>query len=128
MTKIRILVLPFVVLAAIFVTANVAGAGNGATTTPFKFTAFGVSCSGVHIVKAAPNPVHKESETCTDTVGYYPPGTYSLGSGGPYSGWFSDYHFFVLHEPVFLVATSGTLVVKDNGDGTFAWDAVSYYP
>jgi hypothetical protein len=128
MRKIRILVLAFVVLAAILVTASVAGADNGATSTPFKFTAFGVSCSGVHILKAAPNPVHKESETCTDTVGYYPPGTYSLGSGGPYSGWWSDYHLFVLHESVPVVATSGMLVVTDNGDGTFAWDAVSYYP
>lgn len=136
MRKIRILVLPFMVLAAIFVTANVAGAGSGATTTPFKFTdtAAGVSCSGVHIVKTAPNAVHKESETCIDAVGYYPPGTWSLAlDGTPHSGWWSDYHYYILHEPHPVVITdpnlavSGTIVVTDNGDGTFTWDAVSYY-
>src|SRR2546423_6146814 len=126
MAKIRILVLPFVVLAAIFVTANVAGAGNGATATPFKFTAVGVSCSGVYIVKAGPNAFQKEAETCIDTVGYLAPGTYSLGPGG--LGWASDYHLWVLHEPVLLRAISGRVVVTDNGDGTFSWDAVSYYP
>ena len=136
MTKIRIPVLAIVALAAIFVTANVAGAGNGATTTPFKFTdtEFGLSCTGVHILKTGPNPVHKESETCIDTAGYYPPGTYSLALGsGPYSGWWSDYHYYILHEPHPVVITdpnlavSGTIVVTDNGDGTFTWNAVSYY-
>jgi hypothetical protein len=133
MTKIRILVLPIVVLATIVVTAGVAGAGNGATSTPFKFTdtTGGVSCSGVHILKTGPNPVHKESETCIDTSGWYSPGTYSLAPDA--GGWWSDYHYYILHEPHPVVITdpnvaiSGTIVVTDNGDGTFTWNAVSYY-
>lgn len=128
--KIRILVLPLVVLAAIVATAGIAVAGNGATATPFKFTdtAAGVSCSGVHIVKAGPNAVHKESETCIDTFGYLSPGTFSLAGA-----WASDYHHYILHEPWPVVITdpnvaiSGTIVVTDNGDGTFTWNAVSYY-
>lgn len=110
MGKVRIIVLSFVVLGAIAVTALVR-----ATVTPFKFTdtAGGVSCS------------------CTDTVGYFSPGTYAICPG---YCWSSDYHFFILHEPHPVdpadpnVAISGTIIVKDNGNGTFTWNVVSYYP
>jgi hypothetical protein len=133
MGKVRIIVLSFVVLGAIAVIANVAGASNGATTTPFKFTdtAGGVSCTGVHILKTGSKPVHKESETCTDTVGYFSPGTYAICPG---YCWVSDYHLYILHEPHPVdpadpnVAISGTIVVTDNGNGTFTWNVVSYYP
>jgi len=135
MGRLRIVVLPFVVLAAIVATAGIAGAGNGAVTTPFKFndTQFGVSCAGAHLVKTAPNPVHKESETCTAPSSYFAPGTYSLAPDGDAGGWWSDYHLYILHEPHPVVITdpnvavSGTLVVTDNGDGTSTWNAVSYY-
>ena len=100
---------------------------NANSTTPFKFTDAGISCTGVHILTTGRNPVHKESITCIDTVGYFAPGTYS-------TGWFSDYHVFILHEPRPVdpadpnVAISATIVVTDNGNGTFTWNVVSYYP
>ena len=120
-----------VAVAAVLSTAGIAGAGNGATSTPFKFndTEASVSCTGVHIVKTGTNPVHKESTTCIAPDSYYSPGTYSLAGE-----WVSDYHYYILHEPHPVVITdpnvaiAGTIVVTDNGDGTSTWKAVSYYP
>jgi hypothetical protein len=64
-----VLVCALVSLTALF--ASIAYADNGAETTPFKATysnpAIGglYDCSGVRIVKTAPNAFIKDSETCT---------------------------------------------------------------
>ena len=123
MRKLWLLAPLVLVLTSIFVTANVAVADNGATTTPFKVVytpAFGSwTCTGAHIVKTAPNPVHKESQSCTDPNSTLPAGTYDLVTQ---LGWFSDYHYFILNEG-FVLAIAGTLV----SDGAGNYEVVSYY-
>jgi hypothetical protein len=79
------------------------------------------------------NKTTKESETCLisgDTTGFVA-GTYSGNPTGnlPPLGatfqWSSDYFFGL--DGSFVPATSWTVKVTDNGDGTFTLDAVSYY-
>ena len=124
MRKLWLLAAVVLVLTSIFVTANVAVANNGAETTPFKVEyppANGSwTCTGAHIVKTAPKPVHKESQSCVDPNSTIPAGTYDLPTT---FGWFSDYHAFVLNEG-FVVAIAGTLV----SDGAGNYEVVSYYP
>ena len=106
-----------------------ATANNGATTTPFKATYVNGSqftCSGAHIVKTAPKAFVKDSETCIDSLGVadgFGVGTYDLTA----IGWFSDYYFFVASPSSLVLATSGTLVVTLNADGTTTWNVVAYY-
>ena len=123
-------------------------ASNGAAT-PFKLQYLGTAtstwtCAGAHVVNRVSI---KDSETCLitgDTSPYvagtftsgticpstdqYPPsiqGTPACGELPPYSApglpawWLSDFNA----NP----ATSWTVVMKRNGDGTFTAVAVSYY-
>ena len=112
-------------MAVVCVTASVAAADNGATTTQFTASydsSLGghYECSGVRIVKTGPKGFIKDSETCTITdLASLPAGTYVNWP------WASDYEFFVLNQ--FRVAASDTMVVTDNGDGTGTLEISAYY-
>lgn len=143
--KSRLLALFFVVLTAVFVTANVAGADNGSTTTQFTVAYDNaapeiggdpglVTCDGNRIVKTGPKPYVKDSETCVvtgQTSGpLFPAGTSSLvPDPGPVYKWFSDYELFVAYPPFtcFRPAVSGTITVKNKKDGTSTWTITAYY-
>jgi hypothetical protein len=110
-------------------TANAATAANGATTTHFTAAYLngpgGVfTCSGERIVKTAPKPFTKDSETCTiSDVSTWPPGTYPivttpLPPPAMWAMWFSDFDG--------QQAVSGTVVVTDNGDGTGTMNIDAY--
>ena len=117
-----------VVLAAVFVlaiggagvSAGVASADNGATTTHFT-TAYTdptlghVTCSGERITKTGPKAFIKDSETCLIGNGF-PAGTYTTADFGP---WYSDYDG--------KVSTNATLTVTENPDGTATGVIVAYY-
>ncbi len=109
-------------LAAVFLSASVALAANGAQTTHFTAAYDNgqggfFTCAGERIVKTAPKAVTKDSETCTiSDVATWPAGTYVIGSG---AFWISDFDG--------QVAVSGTIVVTDNGDGTGTMDIVAYF-
>ncbi len=128
MKKFRLLALFFVVLTAIFVTANVAGADSGVTTTHFTAAYDSgplgfFTCDGQRIVKTGPNGFVKDSETCTvtDPVEPVPNGHYSLD---PFGGWVSDYEFFTDPGGCIRLAISGTIVVTANGR---TWTIEAYY-
>jgi hypothetical protein len=130
----HLLALCCLAITAIFVTANTAGAGNGATTTPFTAafvngpTGF-FECSGVRVVKTAPKPFVKDSETCDVTVGelVVPDGIYPLGLSPPFHTWYSDYEFFVSPGGCLNPSVSGTLTIKSKDKGRQTWTIVAYY-
>lgn len=128
-------------------------ASSGATVTHFTATYPSLlgeifTCSGSHIVKTAPKAFVKDSESCivSGNVGTYYAGTFTsgiacppeyglppgneCGSFPPVAGvpgiidgivyWFSDFNL--------AVATSWTMTITRNPDGTFTDDTVAYYP
>jgi hypothetical protein len=100
-----------------------ASAADGATVTPFTAAypgGVGV-CSGNRIEKAGRNAFIKDVETCITTIDFYAPGTYSVTD--PTVEWCSDFDGFDSCN----LATSGTLTVSRNRDGTYTWDIVAYY-
>ena len=122
----RLLCIVAVVVAALG-TGAVATASQGAAT-PFKATYNGTpgatyTCAGAHVVNRVSV---KDSERCVisgDTTGYVA-GTYSGSPLGflPWYGisdWISDYDG--------TIASSWTITVTENGDGTFTFDIVAYY-
>jgi hypothetical protein len=131
----RLLVALFCMSAsAICVTPNVASAGNGATTTPFKAAFVNgptgyFECSGVRVVKTAPRSLVKDSETCDVTVGelVVPDGITPLGLSPPAHTWFSDYEYFVSPGGCLNPSVSGTITVKSKGQDRQTWTIVAYY-
>jgi hypothetical protein len=132
MSNLRLLLLLGVVLAA-GVTANVAGAGNGATTTSYTsgypMGPFGdASCEGVRIVKTGTNAFVKDSQVCTITnaADPIPNGHYVFGPDfvlGP--NWYSDYEYFWSPGNGCLrPSVSATLDVSANGS---KWSITAYY-
>lgn len=122
MKRLSVLIAAFVVVLSV---AAVATANNGATTTPFQVSYGTFTCSGANIVKSAPKAFVKDSETCIDSVGVadgFVPGTYDLSGA-----WLSDYYLFVANPSTSVLATSATLVVTLNVDGTTTWNIVAYY-
>ena len=128
MRKLQLRALFVVVLAAMFVTAKVAVADNGATTTHFT-AAYNngrvgfFTCAGERIVKTGPKAFVKDSETCTTAGGSFFPadGTYVLAPGD----WYSDFDFFT--NNTFVPDVSGSIVVKNTGPGTSTWTIVAYF-
>jgi hypothetical protein len=122
------------VLASSIGVTSVATAGNGATTTPFTATyvngptGFFV-CSGVRVVKDAPKPTVKDSETCDVVVGelVVPDGVTLLGLSPPFHTWFSDYELFVSPGGCLNPSVSGTITVKSKRPGRQTWTIVAYY-
>jgi hypothetical protein len=125
-------------LAGTLLSAGAALAGNGAETTHFTVAYASFTCTGERIVKVAPNPFTKDSETCTytDLSEFDPPGTYAI----PPMFWVSDYEIgyvargsptcdsFPQYPDVCIrVAVSGNIVVIDNGDGTGTLQITAYY-
>lgn len=97
--------------------------GKGATTDKFRVSYFNPiggnwDCTGVRVV----NRNHtKDSFECTITdLVSLPPGTYTRTSNSWNGGWISDY------DPP-IRASSFTLVVSDNGDGTGDVQGDAYY-
>ena len=138
MTKIRILVLAIVALAAIFVTANVAGAGNGATNDPFQVHRYRVrlvmhgSAHPQDWPKSRPQRirnVHRHSRLLPSRDVFACARFWTLfragGATTTITSCMSSLTRSVITDP--NLAISGTIVVTDNGDGTFTWNAVSYY-
>jgi hypothetical protein len=131
MKTFRLLALFVVILAAVFVTANVAVADNGATTTHFTAAYDNgppgfFTCAGERIVKTGPKAFVKDSETCATTGGrFVPNGTYTISPGD----WFSDYELFTNPGGLtcFNEAVSGTITVKNQNGGTSTWTIVAYY-
>src|SRR5262245_23298276 len=121
MKRFALLAVAVAASATVGIAAGVARADNGAQTTHFTATYYPFTCSGERIVKTGPKAFIKDSETCLDSfVGDIPPGTYDLAGS-----WLSDYDYFVLGTINF--ATSGTLVVTLNSDGTTTWNITAYY-
>ncbi len=148
----RLLVgLAMAVLAAVL-SSSVASASSGATVIHFNASYPSLigdlyDCSGSHIVKTAPKALVKDSETCivsgnvstyyagTFTSGIACPNEYGLppgtecGTFPPYAAapgaidalvnWFSDFNG--------AVASSWTITLTRNPDGTFTNEVVSYY-
>ena len=128
-----------IALAAVFLSAGVALARPPITTT--HFSAFDI-CSGDRISQNGSKGFTEDVETCVMTPFAYglAPGTYSIFVEGV-NGWFSDYDY-VNTKPTnprcdqpfsrevgvcFREAVSGTIVVTDGGDGTFIWNATTFY-
>jgi hypothetical protein len=117
-------VLVCVLASAFGVNASVATASNGATTTSYTAsfvngpTGFFV-CSGVRVVKTAPTPTVKDSETCDVAVGEFvvPDGVYALGLSPPFHTWYSDYEYFVSPGGCLNPSASGTITVRSRGPG-----------
>jgi hypothetical protein len=61
----------------------------------------------------------KDVETCVTTIDALAPGVYQAVD----VGWCSDFDGFDTCN----AATSGTVTVTANKDGTFTWDVVAYY-
>ncbi|SRR6266540_773947 len=114
-------------LAAAILSASAVASANTGAATPFKaeYAVGGAywTCSGARV----DNPVSvKDSETCLvsgNTAGYVA-GTYTgspYGNFPPYGtvGWQSDFDA--------ALASSWTLTITDNGDGTFTVEIVAYY-
>ena len=129
MRKIMVLAVSVCALAGLGVASSVAMAGgNGAVTThigPVSYTDpfFGpvTHCTGENVFKAG--QFNKDSEDCTIVNGATA-GTYSLALGN-YPGWLSDSK--APSRSAGLVATSVTIVVTDNGNGTSNENIVAYY-
>jgi hypothetical protein len=130
--KVRLIGAGAAASVALFVAVGAAFADNGSQTIPFKatyddnFSGERFVCSGVRIVKTAPNAFVKDSEDCTidNTNNSYPPGTYTQDNvpwvlAGVPGGWLSDYDG--------QETSAFTLVVTDNGDGTEHMKVVAYY-
>jgi hypothetical protein len=122
----KFLALFVALMAVVCVTASVAVAGNGSTTTQFNASYLNArggyfTCSGVRIVKDAPKAFIKDSETCIITdLASWPAGTYqNVG------GWASDYDFWTLGQ--LRISVSNTFVITDNGDGTGTLEISAYY-
>ena len=128
----RFIIAVAALFCALFVGAQGAGANNGATTTEFVtptylFFIFGetgtFTCSGTRIVKTAPKPFVKDSETC-HVIGDYTPGTYPV-----LPEWFgSDYEFSLNPGGCHLRAQlKGNIYIVANYDGTTTWHITAYY-
>jgi hypothetical protein len=128
----RLVVVLGAIVAAAFVSVHGAGANNGATTIEFvtptySFHIFGVngvfSCSGTRIIKTAPKPFVKDSETCLVT-GAFTPGTYPV-----LPEWFgSDYEYWISPGGGFVrPPIKGNIEIVSNGDGTTTWHITAYY-
>jgi hypothetical protein len=134
MMKGRLAAMVCLFVSAIAVPAGIATASNGATTTPYTAsyingpTGFFV-CSGVRVVKTAPKPWVKDSETCDVTVGEFvvPDGVTPLGLSPPFHTWYSTYEFFVSPGGCLNPSVSGTITVKSKGPGRQTWTIVAYY-
>lgn len=112
-------------LLMVALVSSTAFASNGKATqftATYPVGAATWTCSGVHIV----NKTIKDSETCVisgDTTGYLA-GTYTgapVGAFPPYGSitWLSDFNG--------ALATTWTITMTDNGDGTFTANIVAYY-
>src|SRR3954463_16663962 len=126
MMKRYVLVLCAILALAAGVTAASASSGNG---TPFKVSVPGYSCSGSHGVSSQ---VTKDSETCLVPADSFVPGRYASSPcpAGPDFGygcidfgyglqpWYSDYAYFISPGGVLVRATSWTLTIKANHDGS----------
>jgi hypothetical protein len=117
-----------------------ASASNGAAT-PFKVSIPGYSCSGARVVNSQ---VTKDSETClAGAENALPPGNYTsspcplrpergcidFGIFGPgiLTTWYSDYDYFVSPGGGVLWATSWTITIKANRDGSQTWTIEAIY-
>lgn len=112
------------VVSVVFTAGTAAAdAGHGATVTHFSVTYPGdlATCAGNRIEQSNGHPFIKDVETCLTVIDFYAPGTYSVTD--PLVEWCSDFDGFAECNP----ATSGTLTVSANGDGTFTWSIVAYY-
>ena len=118
---------------------GVATASNGAQVTHFTATYVNGAtwtCSGSHIVKSGNGANFiKDSETCVlsgNTAGFLA-GTYANGGPcavafGPNVGNFPPFGCVIfLSDYNGATATSWTIGVTDNGDGTLTADIVAYY-
>jgi len=114
-----------VAVASVLCTTSLAAANaaNGATVTHFSVAYPGdlATCSGNRIEQSSGHLFIKDVETCLTVIDFYAPGTYSVTD--PLVEWCSDFDGFAECNP----ATSGTLTVSANGDGTFTWSIVAYY-
>lgn len=123
--RLRFVILLCGIFALMF--AATANASNGATVSHFGYSWSDQngtgSCSGARISHDGRNAFIKDSESCITTVAFYAPGVYDLAAPS-FGGWCSDYD---AQFNVCNVATSGTLTVTYNGDGTYTWDVVAYY-
>jgi hypothetical protein len=125
--RIQKLGLTFAVLVvALFLASGNALAKPGGATGTQTFTYFNAVggnwvCHENRIVQTnARNPFTKESFTCTiDNLSTLPAGTYTFSQPGPIGGWASDF--------TGQIATSFTIVVTDNGNGTGTVQGVAYY-
>jgi hypothetical protein len=129
----RLLAAMVAALMMVSLLTSVAFASNGNAT---KFTAAypnGATtwtCSGVHVVN---RNMIKDSETCVisgDLTGYVA-GTYTSTDGSwgilpPFgsTGWITDYS----GGNLYLYASSWTITMVDNLNGTFTANIVAYYP
>ena len=117
-------------VAAIVVPVSSA-ANNGAQVThlgSFSSTDawFGpVNCQGDNVYKTAPKPMNQDNENCTMQAGYngIAPGVYST-TNGTYPGWNSD---FTTGPSAGHTATSATVTITDNGNGTYNENIVANY-
>lgn len=110
-------------VAALMAVPMTAGASSG-SATPYTSTGPGYVCTGTHVDNKAQPP--KDAETCITQGQGATPGTYKGDPNAnipPFGevGWLSDYYT----SPV--VATSFTLQIIDNSDGTQTWNVVAYY-
>ena len=148
----RILIGVLVAAVAALGSATVASASDGATVTHFTAAYPSLvgdfwTCSGSHIVKSAPKPFIKDSETCviSGNVSTYYAGTFASGAPCPPSygappgnecgsfppvagspgtidglvNWFSDFNG--------VFASSWSITITRNSDGTFTAQIDSYY-
>jgi hypothetical protein len=137
-------------LAAVFLSAGVAFAGNGATVTHFAVSYLAesgegplVDCTGNRIVRSDPNAFVKDTETWTTFSDLYPVGSYKIV---PWTGdnwtdflWASDYEvdYVAPGSPVcvdlfpevcYRTAESGNVTVDySEKSGLYTWSFVAYY-
>jgi len=137
-------------LAAVFMAAGFAFAGNGATVTHFTVSYLAdwgegpsIDCTGNRIVRLDANAFVKDTETCTTLSDTYPVGSYKIV---PWTGdnwtdflWASDYEVFyvapgspvcvdLFPEVCYRTAESGNVTVEYSEDsGLYTWSIVAYY-
>jgi hypothetical protein len=106
--------------------AVTAGAGNGSTVTPFTldYPDGSAHCAGNRIEHDGKNGFIKDVETCVTTITFFPAGHYDVADpASPAYGWCSDFDGFATCN----LATSGSLTVTYNRNGTVTWNIVTYY-